>query len=237
MRPELATLIRLQGIDLEICKLNNEKQDYPKRLKGLQDTINAREKQIAALKERLTQLRGRKIEVEDELELETLRMEKSKKKLTAVKTNREYQALQKEIEQIVSANSSREEELLAIMDESAAAEKETASVQKELEQFQKELEAEKKRVEEIQAETDRKIEHLIKDRKEVEKEVKPELLSKYRFLSERRAGIALAAVSEGVCSACNMNVPPQLYNELLRDEKILTCPSCQRLMYALEVEK
>jgi len=33
------------------------------------------------------------------------------------------------------------------------------------------------------------------------------------------------------CQGCNMGIPPQLYNIVLRGENIETCPYCHRIMY------
>jgi len=51
------------------------------------------------------------------------------------------------------------------------------------------------------------------------------------MIKARRNGIAIVAVSRGICSGCHMNIPPQLYNELQRSEQILCCPNCNRILY------
>ena len=236
MRPELANLIRLQGIDLEIRKINSEKTAVPERLAALKERLSSKKTQLNDLNDRLTEIQRRKIEVEDEFELENVRLNKSKKKTSAVKTNRELYALQKEIDEIKKANSSRENEILFAMEETSAIEEEIKTTKGEIKQANKEMKAEEKRVRKLEAKLDEKIVILSKDVEAMTKEIRPDLLSKYLFLKDRRAGVAIAAVTDGVCTACNMNIPPQLYNELLRDERIFTCPSCQRLIYALKVE-
>ncbi len=234
MKPELTVLIRLQGIDLEIRKLKGEKERLPERLNALLEAIDTKNEEIAQIKDKLADLRTRKTEVEDELELELERLKKSQQKLSAVKTNKEFQALSKEIEEIKKANKAREDEILQLEEEMESLKQETEKLAEEVKGFEKEAQAEKKHIEETEKELDKKIEGLTKEREEVVKEVKPDLMTKYRFLAEKRAGIVLAAVDDGVCSACNMNIPPQMYNELLREERILYCPSCQRIIYALK---
>ncbi len=235
MKPELAILIRLQGIDLELRKINEEKSSVPKHLEGLQEHLSSKEAELNELNERITEIQKRKVDVEDEFELENIRLGKSQKKLFLLKTNREYQALQKEINEIKKANAAREDEILAIMEETNSLQEEIKGKKQQVKQDRKEIKAEQKRIKQLQERLNAKIAALTEDGEAVSKDIRPDLLSKYNFLKDRRAGVAIAAVTDGVCSACNMNIPPQLYNELLRDEKILTCPSCQRLIYALEV--
>ncbi len=237
MNPELAILVRLQGIDLEIRKFNQQKASLPRRFNAIQEQLLSKEAERDKLKDRLSEIQKRKVDIEDEFELENTRLGKSQKKISSVKTNREYTALQKEINEIKKANTSREDELLVIMEEIASLQEEIKAKKKEITQSRREMKAEQKRIEELGAEMDTKIAALTKDRDAVSQEVRPDLLSKYNFIKDKRGGVAVAAVSEGACCACNMNIPPQLYNELLKEEKIFTCPSCQRLIYALKVDK
>ncbi|HFB84009.1 MAG TPA: hypothetical protein ENJ72_04385, partial [Thermodesulfatator sp.] len=39
------------------------------------------------------------------------------------------------------------------------------------------------------------------------------------------------AVNDAICEGCHMNIPPQLYNELMRDNRLMECPLCQRIIY------
>lgn len=236
MISQLTPLIRLQGIDLEIRKIRRKKEKLPDRFEALQERVSRKEEGVEDMKEKIGELHKRKIEIEDELELETERMKKSQQKMSAVQNNREYQALNKEIEEIKKANKTREDELLDLLEEIKNLEDAVEEGAKELKKDRKEATAEKKHINAIAEDLERKIDELKKEGEAVEKEVKPDLLAKYRFLAERREGLVVAAVADAVCSACNMNIPPQMYNELLREERIMTCPSCQRLIYALKIQ-
>jgi hypothetical protein len=43
--------------------------------------------------------------------------------------------------------------------------------------------------------------------------------------------VAIVAVRNAVCQGCNMNIPPQVYNELQRCDSLRYCPSCFRIIY------
>ena len=51
------------------------------------------------------------------------------------------------------------------------------------------------------------------------------------FIAGRRPGKAVVAAHQGMCTGCNMMLPPQLYNELQLDLKILQCTTCQRILF------
>jgi predicted nucleic acid-binding Zn-ribbon protein len=236
LRAEIEPLIRLQDIDLQIRTLLEEKAQCPERLRALQEIFANKEKELEELRERVMDITRRRKEIEGEVELETVRLGKSQQKLSAVKTNREYQALLKEIDEIKKANKAREDEVITTMEEADAIGTNVTAKTEELDRTRKEVEAEEKHLARLESELNIKIEALTKDREAVAREVPKELLTRYNFLREKRAGVALAAVIDSVCSGCHMNIPPQLYNELLRDERTHCCPMCQRLIYADDSE-
>ena len=57
------------------------------------------------------------------------------------------------------------------------------------------------------------------------------VLRKYDMLRERRNGKAIVPVTKGVCQGCFMSIPPQQFNDILRGDKMLNCPTCQRILY------
>jgi predicted nucleic acid-binding Zn-ribbon protein len=237
LRIEIEPLIRLQDVDLQIRKLLEEKAQCPERVEALQEIFANREKELQELRERVADITRRRKEIEEEVEVENIRLGKSQQKLSAVKTNREYQALLKEMDEIKKANKAREDEVIVTMEEADAIGTNVTAKTEELDRTRKELEAEKKHLARVESELDMQIEALSRDRKTIAKDVRKDLLTRYNFLREKRAGVALAVVIDSVCSGCHMNIPPQLYNELLRDERTHWCPMCQRLIYADDSEE
>jgi hypothetical protein len=61
-------------------------------------------------------------------------------------------------------------------------------------------------------------------------EVQPEVLRRYNHIRMRR-GLAIVAVTDGVCQGCHMAIPPQLYNILQRRNSLELCPTCARIIY------
>ncbi|MEZ4269998.1 MAG: C4-type zinc ribbon domain-containing protein [Myxococcota bacterium] len=57
------------------------------------------------------------------------------------------------------------------------------------------------------------------------------LLRKYEHIRKKRAELGLTPAADGRCTACNMRLPPQLYNILQRVDTIEQCPSCQRIVF------
>ena len=66
--------------------------------------------------------------------------------------------------------------------------------------------------------------------------VEVRLLNQYERIRGARAGLGITAAVGGRCRACNMMVPPQLFNELQRGSALHSCPSCNRILYAMSSE-
>jgi len=56
-------------------------------------------------------------------------------------------------------------------------------------------------------------------------------MGQYELIFARRGGKAVVAVSDGICKECHMNIPPQLWNEIIRNDKLNLCPNCHRILY------
>ena len=237
MRPELEILLQLQEIDLRIRKLNQEKEGCPARYNELCRLMEEKRAELDQLTQRLDEVDLRRREVQEELEVDTLRLGKSQNRLSQIQTSREYSALIKEIEEIKRANKEREEEIEAARQEAQELRSAIEAKEKELQALEADAKAEKERMEEMVAGLEAEVARLEQEREAILPQIKPDLLSRYNFLRDKRAGIVVAAVVNSVCRGCNMNLPPQLCNELIRDDKVYTCPTCQRLIYHQDAQE
>ena len=68
-------------------------------------------------------------------------------------------------------------------------------------------------------------------RTELIQTVDGELRRKYEMIFSRRGGLAVVEIREGACQGCRIRVPPQLFNEIQRNEHVILCPSCQRILF------
>ena len=97
--------------------------------------------------------------------------------------------------------------------------------------MQEQYDALKTTLDERLAKAGKKLESLGRKRKKACKAVPPPILGRYEFIRERMEHPVIVPVDDGVCSGCNIMIPPQSYNDLQRGQQILSCPNCQRLIY------
>lgn len=228
---EIDRLAALQEID----RRRKEQRDRIASLLSEADGCEQETSRQRELLERLTAeieaLEQRRAGLERKLDASTNKVRDNRMRMTAVRTNTELLALQREIDLAKEANGVVEEELLRVMEEvetlsaqrgevraavgtmESMAEDRVAARRAEAESLRQALESENLRREKLAADMD------------------PVLRGKYEQLFERRGGNAVVAVRGGICSGCRMHIPPQLFNEVQKLRDIRQCPNCHRILY------
>jgi predicted nucleic acid-binding Zn-ribbon protein len=233
-RDQIELLIELQQKEIDAAKIQSEVDELPAKIvkivSGLQEFENA----INIKKESLSELKKVYRSYDTEIQANQARISKREEQLRAVTTNKEYQAILKEIEEIKKANSRIEDETIECLDKIDAAEAEV----KEKEETYLVEEAEvnlQKAVFESEAESEhRTLDELLAQRDEVSAKIDSELIKQYELIKSHTRGIAISQVIDCICQGCNMNIPPQMYNELHRENEMKTCPHCHRMLYVIQ---
>ncbi|MEW6595840.1 MAG: C4-type zinc ribbon domain-containing protein [Thermodesulfobacteriota bacterium] len=238
MKEHLMHLKELQSIDLQIGQIEAQMAAAAAGLARRQAQIADHEAKTLALTEKIESLEQRRRELEAEMETDLARIRDRQGKLMSVQTNREYQSLLKETDEAKKANKQREEEIIQLMEQIETC-KAKAEEEINLRTAGESLLAEETAQSDQQTtELSAARERILKQRAGKAKEVTAAMLKKYDMLRERRNGVAVVEVVQGVCRGCHMNIPPQLFNQLRKEEALLSCPTCNRIMfYQAEAEQ
>jgi predicted nucleic acid-binding Zn-ribbon protein len=157
---------------------------------------------------------------------------KSKEKLSSVKTNKEYQALLKEIEDLKTVNSRIEDQMLEILEQIDKAEMRLSEKNQGFESAKIRVADEKADITKAAEEDRTRLAGLQVDFQKVLDTVNPDILKAFTSVRSRIGNLAIAKVEDAVCAGCHMNIPPQMYNDLQRFESLMYCPQCQRIIYS-----
>ncbi len=234
MEQELGTLFEAQKIESLIMENEQKLLQAPLKLKNMEDELSMVRQKIEKEKEIIEELEKERHKKEKELEVDKEKIKKLEVKLYDVKTNKEYQALLKEIEAAKEANDRTEEDVLVLMDKVEDLRKDYETSAAELKRREKESEAEKVQIEKEIQSMDAIIAKLTTERDNLLSVVSDNLRTIYGILRERRGGVAVSNVKNGVCMGCHMNIPPQLYIEVTKNKKLIQCPSCNRILFFRE---
>ena len=231
MREQLETLAVLQGIDLEVKRhrtARTERLDQIERSEGEIAGLAAEVKTLREAWEEKDEVRKAK---EQTIHDANRKATDKRMRMSQIKSIKELQALQREIGAIKESNGIVEEELIEVMTDLEAQEEILKQKEDELTALRNDWNEKKGPLQEEIAEIDQQIDQTRESRDATASRLSDDLMGKYELLFDRRGGTAVVAVSSAICQACYMNIPPQLWNDVLRNERVNLCPSCQRILF------
>jgi len=231
LRRQTKILVRLQAIDSDKKRIKTMLSAVDEKIGHLDAELEQSRELLEKSENELGALRKEYRDLEAELSLYNPRIEKSKEKLRAVKTNKEYQSLLKEIEELKKSSSSMEDGMLDCLERIEASEASSKRLEADYRVLEDRIEGEKKKVSKESETGIRQLGELEAEWSKVAAELEPEILKTFEKVKGKSRGVTIAPVIGAVCQACNMNIPPQLFNELQRFDTLKFCPSCQRIIY------
>jgi predicted nucleic acid-binding Zn-ribbon protein len=233
---EIEILKQLQQTDSEIFHIKQALAEKPEKISVLETEYENKTSALKSLEDQLKQTQIKHKEKELDLKSKEDSVNKHKQQLPMVKTNKEYNALQVEIEKMKADNSLLEEEIIILLEKIDSLKN---SIQKEktvLAEEEKKVNQVKKEIDLDIKELNGKLDQLNAQRKRViGEDLKPEILDLYDRIRQNRGELAIVPVKEGNCSGCYMGVRAQVINEL-RMGKLLTCDTCSRILYVEETD-
>lgn len=230
MKKKLEMLEELQDVDQLIDTLKAQQNCLQSELSGINEGVESAREDIDALEISLAQLETEKKELDLIHATELENIARSETNMKEIKTNKEFQAVGREITAAKKQIADLEEQLLQKIGQIELINGELTGKKIQLQDLAKNSVL---RISEKQAEIDKIQSDINADtvrRENLAKGMSPSLMKKFSILRAQRQGRALAVARDGYCMGCNMHLPPQLYNNLYKHEELLTCPHCQRFL-------
>jgi predicted nucleic acid-binding Zn-ribbon protein len=231
LNEQLERLIKLQQIDLKLGAVNHIIEEFPSRMAAAELPLKESQVLLSSGKQKLESFEKKRREKERELEDIDDKIKKLKSRTVEIKTNKEYQALLKEVESFEKQRSEREDEILVVMEESDTASKQIKTEEAKFKTKKDKVEAFKKKLEDEKSEVEKELLTVKKERAGIAQTVDKEIYEMYMSLMEACNGLAITEAREEICQGCNMNIPPQLFVEIKKNEEIISCPQCRRILY------
>jgi predicted nucleic acid-binding Zn-ribbon protein len=221
----------LQEIDQEISALEKTRSGYTEEQAVLTEDVTGVQKMLDQLKEEIGDLSTQESQLLQELDKERDNVARVEARLPDIQTQKEYVAVLKEIDVAKKANKDLDDQLESKRKEISILEEDLLEKEGELAQLQEKAEARGAELTKLVDSTAGGLKGKIASRDKLAAELPKPLLRKYQRLFQRRNGLALALAHNGACMGCNMQLPPQQYNQLLKVSELLTCPHCNRILY------
>jgi hypothetical protein len=231
MNPDLDRLIRLQQLETTAEDARRRIAEHPGRLQRLDARLQAARDVLAGAKAHLTTVQEKRRAEEKEVATVQGRLAKYKDQLLEVKTNREYTAMLHEIEAAQNDIRGREDRILETM---MAADDLSAEIKKadaELKVAEKEVTDARAQLEAEMTTLQTEIERTGRERQTLVAEIDRGVLNIFEQTAKGRKGVAVAEARNGLCTICHVRLRPQVFNEIRKNESIIQCDSCRRILY------
>ena len=231
MLPDLERLIRLQRLDDAAAEAQRAVGAIPGRIEALDARLTASTTAVDAAKRRLTDRKTERQAVEKGLAEIQGRLSRFKEQLMAVKTNKEYTAMQHEIATAEAEVQRREDAILEHMLEADDLTAEVTAAERALQTDRAEVERERAELESRRDKLAHKLGGTSDERAKLTGSIGAAARQLFEAIASQRRGIAVVEARDGHCTVCNVRLRPQMLNQILRNTELIQCESCMRILY------
>lgn len=231
MHPDTHLVIQLQSLDQRAGALEKEVAALPKHIAAIERALEGHLRKLEADKAALAANQKDRKKIEGDIQVNEQKISKLRDQMLGAKTNEQYRAFQHEIEFLEKEIRKFEDRILELMSESETLDANVKKADAALKEEKKVVEAEKAKARESTAADQASLDQLRKERAEVSSKLPAATLAAYERISKKRNGVAVAEASGGRCSACQITLRPQHFQDLRRGDKLMFCESCGRILY------
>lgn len=232
MLPDLQMAIRLQDLDNRLAELGKEIAALPKHVAEIEKKLTAHQRKLDADHAALAANQKERKKCDSDIQIQDQKISKLKDQMIGSKiTNDQYRAFQHEIEYCQKEIRKAEDRILELMTESEPLDKAVKAAEVALKAEKEVVNAEKEQARQRTAVDQKAAAELHAERAEIVKAMSPSLYQRYERVRANRRGVAVAEVVEGRCTACQISLRLQYFQDLKRGESVMLCESCQRILY------
>ena len=228
---EIQSLLELQEIDGRIRTLQQEVDEIPKRKKQESERLQDSHAAVEQAKYDLKVAQVRVAEMEMEVKARNDKILALKQCQGQLKTNKEFQAYNLEIAKIEAEIDAYEARLIAAMDDVSPHKKTLAEKEAKLAEGQGTVDAYFAELDARLAEVQKELAESQATRVDAVKQVQPRALLYYERLGSRRWPVVVQLQADGVCRGCNLQQPPSISQMVRRNQDMVTCQMCGRILY------
>ena len=231
IKETMKNLIDLQKLDSEIFDLESKKDTFPGRLAEMDESLESKKSGMEDAEEDLKSLQVKKNEKETDMQEKEDKIRKHEGDLYQIKNNKEYSALQHEIDSIRADVSLIEEDIINLFDKIEEAQAKCNEEKKIFDEEKSQVEKEKTSIKQEEVALTGRLEELNAKRGEFTSKIAPDILSRYETILKNRGRSALARIEGEFCGECNMQLRPQIINAAQLKKNMVFCESCSRILY------
>ncbi len=232
MTDEIQQVTRLQSLDLRIAEVEREVATLPKHIAQIEKALDSHLRRLEADRGALVANQKERKQLEDDVKVENQKISKLRDQMLGAKTNEQYRAFQHEISFCEASIRKAEDRTLDLMAESEPLDANVKKAEAALKVEKQQVETEKAQARERTAVDQKQLDELKTERQQLVAVLKKPAYSAYERIRKKwHGGAAVAEVTEGRCSACQILLRPQFFQDLRNSGEMMFCESCGRILY------
>ena len=231
MATQIGLLANLQIIDQSLRAKTLAVEEGQGRVAALEEAVQAQSAAAATARGELTTVGARQQDLETRLSANETKLKDRRMRLARIRSDKDLGVARREVDLLKEETGTIENELISVLEQVEAAGAKLRGIEEELARLRAAMETEAAELRETVSRLSGEIERERTVRNALVEGLDGDLRRKYEMIFSRRGGLAVVEIREGTCQGCRMRVPPQLFNEIQRNEQVILCPSCQRMLY------
>lgn len=236
MKDKLDVLVEFQMLETGVNRLTAELEKIPGKIEALDGIFCELKQKLSEKSDYLITLKKDYRTKEIEVETNLSRIKKSREKMDAVKTNKEYQSILKEIQDMEDKNSLIEDDMLNFLEIIEGGQQDLNQLNAEMAILEKKVAGQKAIINQEAEALSIQLVELKEKRDDQFRLLDPKILETYNRVKLRVGASVVVPVTKAVCKGCHLMIPPQMFNELQRQDSLQFCPHCHRIIYWMSEE-
>ena len=233
---KLSSLVRLQKVDCKLDEIQILKGELPIEVKDLEDEIEGLHARQTRVEEEINGMQEFIAQKKEAIIAAEALVKKYEKQSDNVKNNREFEAINKEIEMQTLEVKLCEKHIKDATEEIAEKAKQLEAAKKAVGTKENNLSGKKGELEKIIGETEKEEKHYNKQAADARSHVDERLLTSYdRIRKNYRNGLAVVPVERDSCGGCFHAIPPQKQSEIKLRKKVMVCENCGRILVDVDL--
>ena len=230
MLQDLALALRLQAIDRKMANLEAEIATLPRHISEIEKKLDAHARRLEADRAALSANQRDRKKLESDIQTHNQKISKLRDQMLGSKNNEQYKAFQNEISYAEAEVRKAEDRILDLMENSESLDKNVKGAEVHLKEEQKQVEAEKTTARERTGINQRELEAKRSERGLIVEQISKGFYTEYERVRRKTKNSPIADATDGRCSACQISLRPQFFQDLRRGNQVMSCESCGRFL-------
>ena len=236
VKAQVQLLMMLNETDLQIDDLQRELQQIPNREREDELELIGKKTKFESLTQEISELEKKKLKLEQDIQASQDHLADFQSKLSMIKTNKEYQAALKEVDENKKLNKQREDQILEIIQKLETLTPTTKEAEEFVHGSSVAFEARKKELEAERLAVMDRMGTLVQKREQTVVPLEARFLTAYQRIRKQKTD-AVVPILNGACHGCHMKIAPQMRLDMQKITSLFTCPTCHRILCLPEWEK